>query len=90
MILSGAVVCKIWEYLECYPASVDARVRNGLLFYCTVASSIAMVAQLMNVYYVSHQYITPRDVPTTDDACNPQPTVTFWGEYSLTSFFSQL
>ncbi|KAJ7306320.1 hypothetical protein DFH08DRAFT_1054547 [Mycena albidolilacea] len=90
MMLYGVVVCKIWEYLEWYPASGDARVRNGLLFCCTVTSSIAMVTQLMNVYYASpNQYTTPRDVTTTD-AFDPQPTVTFWGEYSLNGFFLQL
>ncbi|KAJ7306321.1 hypothetical protein DFH08DRAFT_902186 [Mycena albidolilacea] len=53
MMLYGVVVCKIWEYLEWYPASGDARVRNGLLFCCTVTSSIAMVTQLTNVYYLT-------------------------------------
>jgi hypothetical protein len=78
MMLYGVVVCKIWEYLERYPASGDARVRNGLLFCCTVTSSIAMVTQLMNVYYAgANQYTAPRDV-TTIDTFDPQPTVSFW------------
>jgi hypothetical protein len=67
MMLYGVVVCKIWEYMEWYRASGDARVRNGLLFCCTVTSSIAMVTQLMNVYYASpNQYTTPREVTRTD------------------------
>ncbi|KAJ7678757.1 hypothetical protein B0H14DRAFT_3682618 [Mycena olivaceomarginata] len=79
MMLYGVVVCKVWEYLEWYRASGDARVRNGLLFCCTVTSSIAMVTQLMNVYYASpNQYTTPRDVTRTD-AFDLQPTVSFWG-----------
>ncbi|KAJ7306307.1 hypothetical protein DFH08DRAFT_824756 [Mycena albidolilacea] len=52
-MLYGVVVCKIWEYLGWYPASRDAHVRDGLLFCCTVTSSIAMVAQLTNVYYLT-------------------------------------
>ncbi|KAJ7839677.1 hypothetical protein B0H14DRAFT_3458530 [Mycena olivaceomarginata] len=79
LMLYGVVVCRIKEHLECYPASGDARARNGLLFYCAVTSSIAMITQLMNVYYASaNRYTAPRDVTTTD-AFDPQPTVSFWG-----------
>ncbi|KAJ7314504.1 hypothetical protein DFH08DRAFT_432218 [Mycena albidolilacea] len=50
-ILYGMVVCKTWEYLRWNPPSEDSRARKALLLCCTVSSSIAMVAQLANVYY---------------------------------------
>ncbi|KAJ6556022.1 hypothetical protein B0H19DRAFT_1262142 [Mycena capillaripes] len=48
-ILYGVVLCLTWQYVWTYPS--DARFRKGLLLCCLFTSSLAMIAQLANVFY---------------------------------------